>query len=429
MSRVPKTYLEILFLYVCLVTKEKDSASHDPFAALRIREFSFFIAARFFLTLGIQMQSVIVGWQVYNLTKSVLDLGYIGLAEALPFIAVSFFSGHIADIISRKRIILVATTALALSTVALSWFSSNASGVISHFGITPIFVMVGLSGIIRAFLGPAFPSFMTQLVPRVHYTNAATWNSSVWHTGFIAGNTLGGLLCYFGMPVAYGIEACIIFSSMAFVLFIGAKPLPPKEKKESLTESLSVGLKFVFNNKIVLGALSLDLFAVLFGGAVAMLPAFVHEVLHVGSFAQAMGAVATALILVYFPMQKNAGRNLLVAIAGFGLTTILFAVSRNFYLSFFMLVLTGAFDNVSVVVRHSILQLMTPDQMRGRVSAVNNIFIGSSNEIGAFESGLTARAMGLVTSVVFGGAMTLLIVFITARVAPAIRKLNLKSIE
>jgi MFS family permease len=418
------------------VKTEPAAQAHDPFAALRIREFSFFVACRFFLTLGIQMQNVIVGWQIYTLTKNVLDLGYIGLAEALPFIAVSFFSGHVADIVSRKKIILVATTTLTLSTLALCWFSSDASGVIRHFGTTPIFVMVGLSGIIRAFLGPAFPSFMTQLVPRSHYTNAATWNSTIWHTGFIAGNTLGGFLCFFGMPLAYGIEAGIIFSSLAFVLFIGSKPLPPKEKEESLIESLSVGLKFVFTNKVVLGALSLDLFAVLFGGAVALLPAFVHEVLHVGSFefgllraAPATGAVITAFFLVYFPMQKNAGRNLLIAIAGFGLATICFALSTNFHLSLFLFVLTGAFDNVSVVVRHSILQLMTPDHMRGRVSAVNNIFIGSSNEIGAFESGVAARFMGLVTSVVFGGLMTIAIVFVTAKVAPAIRSLNLKSIE
>ncbi len=418
------------------MTTASEPKPHDPFAALRIKEFSFFICARFFLTLGIQMQSVIVGWQIYSLTKNVLDLGYIGLTEALPFIAVSFFSGHVADLISRKKIILVGTSFLVLSTATLCWLSTDVSGIIHRFGTTPIFFLIAATGIIRAFVGPAFPSFMSQLIPRSHYTNAATWNSTVWHTGFIAGNGLGGLLCMLGMPLAYGIDSCIIFSSMAFVTFIAAKPIPVKEKIESLTESLSVGLNFVFKNKIILGALSLDLFAVLFGGAVAMLPAFVDKILHVGPTqfgllraAPATGAVITAIILAYRPQKKNAGRNLLIAIAGFGLSMILFAISENYYLSLFLLALSGAFDNVSVVVRHTILQLLTPDNMRGRVSAVNSIFIGSSNEIGGFESGLTARMMGLVPSVVFGGAMTLIIVAITAKVSPAIRKLNLKSIE
>ena len=415
---------------------QSEPIPHDPFAALRIREFSFFVCARFLLTLGIQMQSVIVGWQIYSLTKNVLDLGYIGLTEALPFIALSFFSGHVADLISRKKIILVATSCLAVSTSALCWFSTDASGIIHQYGITPIFILIGTTGVIRSFMGPSFPAFMSQLVPRSHYTNAATWNSTVWHAGFIAGNACGGLLCIFGLPIAYGVDACIVFSSMAFIALIGSKPIPVKEKVESLSESLSVGLKFVFNNKIILGALSLDLFAVLFGGAVAMLPAFSDKILHVGSFefgflraAPATGAVVTAFILAYIPQKKNAGRNLLFAIAGFGVCMILFALSKNFYLSLFLLALSGAFDNVSVVVRHTILQLLTPDNMRGRVSAVNNIFIGSSNEIGGFESGLTARLMGLVPSVIFGGAMTLVIVFITAKVSPSIRKLNLKAIE
>ncbi len=416
--------------------KESASDSHDPFAALRIREFSFFVCARFFMTLAIQMQSVIVGWQVYSITKDVLSLGYIGLAEALPYIAVSLFSGHVADIISRKRIILVSTGMMILTSAALSWFSSDASGLIHRWGTTPIFILIACSGIIRAFLGPAFPAWMAQIVPRSSYTNAATWNSTIWHTGFIGGNALGGLLCMFGLSRAYLIVFMILSTALFFVTFIGKKPVPPREQGESLSQSLMVGLNFVFKNKIVLGALSLDLFAVLFGGAVALLPAFADKILHVGSAefglmraAPATGAVCMAFLLAYFPQKKNAGRNLLFAITGFGLATIGFAYSTNMYLSMFLLALSGAFDNVSVVIRHSILQLLTPDSMRGRVSAVNNIFIGSSNEIGAFESGVTARLMGLVPSVVFGGVMTVVIVGITAKVAPALRKLNLKAIE
>jgi MFS family permease len=419
-----------------MVTKIPEDKPHDPFAALRIPEFSLFVSARFLLTLGIQMQSAIVGWQIYSITQSYMDLGYIGLTEIIPFIFVSFFSGHIADIVSRKRIILLATTALGLTAATLAWFSSDLSGIIHRSGTSPVFIMIGITGIIRGFLGPAFPAFLAQLVPRSHYSNAATWNSSIWHAGFIGGNAAGGLLCYFGAGFAYATDSAVVFASLLFIAFIASKPLPKNEKKESLTESLSVGLRFVFSNKIILGALSLDLFAVLFGGAVALLPAITKQVLHVGAAefgflraAPALGAVITSILIAYRPQQINAGRNLLVAVAGFGITTIFFAFSHNFYLSFFLLVLTGAFDNVSVVIRHSILQLLTPDNMRGRVSAVNNIFIGSSNEIGAFESGLTARIMGLVPSIVFGGAMTVAVVFVTARIAPVIRRLNLKAIE
>jgi MFS family permease len=413
-----------------------DTKPHDPFAALRIPEFSLFLSARFLLTLGIEMQSAIVGWQIYSITKSYMDLGYIGLTEIIPYILVSFFSGHIADIVSRKRIILIATTTLGISAAMLAWFSSDLSGRIYHWGTGPIFLIIALTGVIRGFLGPALSAFLAQLVPRSHYSNAATWNSTVWHTGFIAGNAAGGLLCYFGASFAYASDSVIVFASLPFVALISSKPLPVKHLKESLKESLAVGLRFVFSNKIILGALSLDLFAVLFGGAIALLPAITQQVLHVGASefgllraAPALGAVLTSILIAYSPQQKNAGRNLLIAVAGFGIATILFAYSHNFYLSFFLLALTGAFDNVSVVIRQSILQLLTPDSMRGRVSAVNNIFIGSSNEIGAFESGLAARFMGLIPSIVFGGIMTVSVVFATARFSPAIRRLNLKEIE
>lgn len=409
---------------------------HDPFAALRYREFSFYVLARFFLTLGIQMQSVIIGWQVYSLTKDVLMLGYSQLAEFVPFMLVSFFSGHMVDITSRKKVIRISTFALLLVTCCLAWFSSASSGLLLLWGIGPLFVLVAVSGAVRGFLGPAFPAWLAQIIPRTHYTNAATWNSTFWHSGFIMGNAVGGLLCMFGMPLAYSVVLVVVAISLIFVSFIADKPLPVKEKSESIWESLGTGIRFVFQNKIILGALSLDLFAVLFGGAVAMLPAFADKILHVGSFefgclkaAPAAGAVITAFFLAYLPMKKNAGKNLLFAITGFGIATILFALSTNFYLSLFLLLLTGAFDNVSVVVRHSILQLLTPDNMRGRVAAVNNIFIGSSNELGGFESGVTARLMGLVTSVIFGGLMTIGVVIATAKLSPEIRKLNLKEIE
>ena len=409
---------------------------HDPFAALRVKEFLFFLNTRFFLTLAIQMQSVIVGWQIYQYTKDVLALGLIGLAEAIPFIVVSLFAGHVADTFNRKHIIILFTSLLIICTSVLLYFSLDTSTVLQIYGTIPIFIVIGGIGFIRGFLSASFPSFMSQLVPRELYTSTSTWNSTVWHIASVIGPALAGFICAISFIAAYEVNIVFIIIAVLSFLFIGSKPLPKKEKKESLKQSLSAGIKFVFSHQLILGALSLDLFAVLFGGAVAMLPAYADKVLHVGSVelgflrsAPALGAVIMALIIAYKPPTRNAGRNLLFSVGAFGVATILFGISTNFYLSLFFLLLTGAFDNVSVVIRQTILQLSTPDEMRGRVSAVNSIFIGSSNEIGAFESGVAARGMGLKASVVFGGIMTILIVAATAKIAPKLRKLNLNSIK
>ncbi len=408
---------------------------HDPYAALKVKEFLFFLTTRFFLTIAIQMQSVVVGWQIYQITKDVLDLGLIGLAEAVPFIIVSLFSGHIADSFNRKYIIILFTTLLLICTGVLYFFSQDNSSFLSSYGTFPIFIVIASIGVVRGFISPAFPSFMSQLVDRKLYVNAATWNSTVWHIGSIIGPTIAGFICAVSFSAAYAVNMILIFISIFAFLFIQSKPLQKKEKVETIFESLSSGIKFVFKNQIILGALSLDLFAVLFGGAVALLPAFADKILFVGAIelgfmraAPAFGAVIMALIIAYKPPTKNAGKNLLLSVAGFGIATIAFAVSKNYYFSLFCLFLTGAFDNVSVVIRHTILQLSTPNEMRGRVSAVNSIFIGSSNEIGAFESGVTGKLMGLVNSVVFGGVMTLIVVAITSRKAKKLRELDLSSI-
>ncbi|MDP1744381.1 MAG: MFS transporter [Bacteroidota bacterium] len=409
---------------------------HDPFAALRIKEFLFFLTTRFFLTLAIQMQSVIIGWQIYQHTKDVLALGLIGLAEAIPFIIVSLVSGHVADSFNRKHIIVLFTTLLIICTSTLLYFSLDTSTIIQTYGTTPIFIVIGAIGVIRGFLAASFPSFMAQIIPRALYTNSSTWNSTIWHIASVIGPAAGGFICAISFTVAYEVNIVLIVISVLSFLFIASKPLPKKEKKETLKESLSAGIKFVFGHQLILGALTLDLFAVLFGGAVAMLPAYADKILHVGSVelgflraVPALGAVIMALIIIYKPPTKNAGRNLFLSVGAFGVATILFGISTNFYLSLFFLFLTGAFDNVSVVIRHTILQLSTPDSMRGRVSAVNSIFIGSSNEIGAFESGVAASAMGLKASVAFGGIMTILIVAATAKIAPKLRKLNLDHVK
>jgi MFS family permease len=413
-----------------------ENKKHDPFAVLKIKEFLFFLNTRFFMTLAIQMQSVIVGWQIYQHTKDELALGMIGLAEAIPFIITSLFSGHVADTYNRKYIIVIATFLMTFSTCILLYFSANSSEMLTAYGTFPIFIVIGFTGIVRGFISAALTPFMSQLLPRELYTNAATWNSSIWHTGAVVGPAVAGLLCTISISAAYKANLIFILFAIFSLLLIRSRSVPAKEKRETLAESLSAGIKFVFSNQLILGAISLDLFAVLFGGAVAMLPAFADKVLHVGAAElgilraiPAVGAVVTAIIIAYYPPKKQAGKNLFLSIGAFGVATILFGMCTNYYWALFFLFLTGAFDNVSVVIRHTVLQLSTPDHMRGRVSAVNSIFIGSSNEIGAFESGVAARFMGLVPSIVFGGVMTVLIVATTARLAPKLRKLNLQSIE
>ena len=405
----------------------------NTFAALKIKDFSLFVIARFFLTLANQMQGLIVGWQIYEFTKNPLWLGMIGLAEAIPFISTALFAGHIADIVARKKIILIAMSGLLVGTLALCYFSYNNGIFLKNHGVFAIYGVVFLTGIARAFIGPSFFAFLSQIVPRDLYSNAATWNSAVWQTGAICGPAMGGFLyALLGAEKSYQINFILIVISVLLFLFIASKPLPPKEKKETLFESLGVGIRFVFQNQIILGALSLDLFAVFFGGAVALLPIFAAEVLKVGATglgilraAPAVGAVIMSFLMAYFPPLKNAGKKMLFAVAGFGICMIAFALSPYFYLSVFILALSGACDNVSVIVRSTALQLMTPDNMRGRVSAVNNIFIGSSNEIGEFESGTTAKLFHLIPSVIIGGCMTIIVTAITAKKAPKLRELNL----
>ncbi|MBC7920330.1 MAG: MFS transporter [Ferruginibacter sp.] len=427
------------------------SVPHDPYASLRIKDFRLFVAARFFLTVATQMQGVLVGWQIYRLTKDALALGMIGLAEAIPFMMVTLYAGHLADIFSRKKIILLAVTGFLLCSVLLLMFTLYPSAWLGTLGTLPIYVVIGLTGVARGFAGPSFSALLAQLVPRALYAPAAAWNSTVWQTAAVTGPAVGGLLYGFlesgyqssgiaaatarAYAVSYGVVAALIGVSLLGILLIANRPLPLSDRKESLRERLATGIRFVFRNQVVLGALSLDLFAVFFGGAVALLPIFAEEVLRVGPeglgllrAAPSLGAVLTALFLAHRPPMARAGRKLLIYVAGFGVSMVVFALSTNFYLSLFVLVVSGALDAVSVVIRSTILQLMTPDEMRGRVSAVNSLFIGSSNEIGSFESGLAARLLGLVPSVIFGGSMTLLAVGITAKVAPKLRELDLKAI-
>ncbi|RSK49295.1 MFS transporter [Hymenobacter rigui] len=415
-----------------------DSPRHDPYAALRIPDFRRFISARASFVIATRIQGLVVSWQLFKLTGDPWKLGLIGLTEAIPSIAVSLYAGHVADSIKRKNIILVAVALLVLCAGVLAALSSSAGINLlasEHLGTLPIYAVIFVSGIARGFLGPALFSYMPQLLPdREKLANAITWNSTTWQGSSVIGPVIGGyLIAPLGVAGAYTVATTMLLVSLGLFGSLASHPLPEREgAAPDFRESISTGLKFIFGNQLVLAALSLDLFAVLFGGAVAMLPVFAESILKVGSTglghlesAPALGSVLMAVLLTYFPLRRHAGRKLLWAVAGFGLATIGFALSRNFWLSLGLLFLTGMFDSVSVIVRSTLLHTFTPEHMKGRVSAVNNIFIGSSNEIGAFESGAMAKWLGTAASVVFGGIMTLVVVGITALSADKLRRLDM----
>ncbi len=405
----------------------------DPYAALRFWEFRNFTIARLCITIASQMQAVIVGWQIYEITKDPFSLGLIGLAEAIPSISVLLFAGHITDISDRKKIVLYSVLLMSFCSLVLLLITSDLIQSLSANKLILIYSVIFLSGIGRGFSAPSFFAFVSQLVPKEILPNAITWNTTTWQTGAVTGPAIGGLLYGFiGATNTFITIVIFWIISVFMILPIKNKPVPVIIGIQSLKEKLTAGLKFVFERKIVLGAISLDLFAVLFGGAVALLPIFAGEILFAGPeglgilrAAPSIGAVIMAVTMTRRPFTKNAGKNLIISVFGFGLCIILFGISKNFYLSLIILALSGAFDSVSVVIRATIIQLMTPDNMKGRVSAVNSIFIGSSNEIGAFESGVAAKLLGTVPSVIFGGVMTILIVTVVTFAFPKLRRLKL----
>ena len=405
----------------------------DPYIALRFWEFRNFTIARLCITIASQMQAVIVGWQIYEITKDPLSLGLIGLAEAIPSISVLFFSGHITDTSDRKKIVMASVFLMTICSMLLLVIASGSIDFTDQMTVYGIYAVIFLSGIGRGFSAPSFFAFVSQLVPKENLPNAITWNTTTWQTGAVSGPAIGGLLYGIIGPTNTYVTILIFWIiAIALLIPIKKKPKPEQLESQSLIEQLTAGLKFVFEKKIILGAITLDLFAVLFGGAVALLPIFAGEILFVGPeglgalrAAPSIGAVIMAVYMTRKPLTKHAGRNLIIGVFGFGICIIVFGLSRNFFLSFAALLLSGAFDSVSVVIRATIIQLMTPDNMKGRVSAVNSIFIGSSNEIGAFESGVAAKFLGTVPSVIFGGIMTLLIVTFVTFISPRMRKLKL----
>lgn len=420
-------------MYFC-VGQNTYLSINDPYASLKIKEFRIFLSARVLTTIGLLMQSTIVAWQVYEITNDKLALGLIGLSEAIPFIICTFYSGYASDKYNRKKIIVLFTWVLAFCSSLLVLINVFADSIFPVYGALPIYIVIAISGVARSFIAPTTQAIQARLVKRNLYANAATWSSNIFQIGAVIGPLLGGLILdHTSIVFSYCCVVILIITSAILKSRIADQPIDKDVKHESFFKSLKEGLHFVFKKQEIASSISLDLFAVLFGGVVALLPAFCKDILHVDATAygllrssQFLGSAIMGIGLAYHPPLKNAGRNLLGSIALFGLCIIGFALSKNYWLSFTLLLLSGAFDNVSVIIRSTILQLYTPDSMRGRVSSVNSIFIKSSNEIGDFESGLAAKFLGLVPAVIFGGSMTLLVVVATFFLAKNLRSLNLR---
>lgn len=394
-------------------------------AVLRIHDFRYFLISRFCATLASQMQALVVSWQIYEMTHDALKLGLVGLIEAVVFILFSLWAGHFSDRREKRSIILVAQAALLVCSLALYFLSHRGTTVWALYGV------IALTGLARSFLWPASFSYSELTVPRDVYARAAAWNSTGWEVGSVVGPAIGGALyaASKGPLAAYVAVTVLNAFGIFFALRMGKRP-PVVATPEMPESDLLTGVRFVLSKRLILAAISLDMFAVLFGGALAILPIFA-DMYHVGpsglGWLRASPSIGAILMAIYQqgrPPFAHAGRTLFLAVMTFGLVTIAFALSGNYWLSLTLLALTGAVDNISVVIRASILQAYTPDHLRGRVSSVNGVFIGSSNEIGAFESGLAAKLMGAVPSVVFGGVMTLLTVGLVYLFSPDLRRLE-----
>lgn len=401
------------------------------FSTVINKEFTWFITARILFIAGLRMTPVLLGWRLYEITGSKLALGFLGLSEVIPAIALALPAGVKVDRSNKHRLISICIAIyfflmLGMLLVTSQWMQDNYSRGLIEWSI---YGLVFGTGAVRAYTGSAFNAFLAQLVPQNSLVKAVSINSMVWLVAAVAGPAIAGLLMgYTNITIAFT-PVCVLIG-IAFFLFQRIKPKQVSWQGNSKTwDGVKDGLRFVFKQKALLGAMSLDMFAVLFGGAVALLPAFANDILHVGP--QGLGWLVAATYLGNFvaiawltshPLKGKQGKTLLYVVAGFGLCILVFAVSQNFWLSFFALFAGGLFDGVSVIIRGTVVQLFVPDEMRGRVSSVNSIFINSSNELGQFESGVAATAMGMVPSVIFGGCMTLLVVIITWFKAPGLRK-------
>ena len=408
---------------------------HDPYAALRFKEFNFFLIIRFLLVFAWSMQFIIIEWEVYNITKDPLALGLIGLAEIIPAISTALFAGHIVDQNEKKKLFVLAIFAFLIISSGFYFITSSYmyNNYSSKYILIAIYSLVFAGGFVRAFFGPIIFSLVALIVTKKTYPNAASWSSSTWQLAAVVGPAFAGFsIAWVGINNSLAFVLVSVFLALLLTFSIKKKPILNPKIGEPILNSLKEGLSFVFKTKSILVAITLDMIAVLFGGAIALLPIYAQDILNVGSqgfgilrAAPAVGALIIMFMSAYIPVTKDAGKKLLVAIFCFGLSIIVFGISSIFYLSVFALLIYGITDGISMIIRQTILQLKTPDEVRGRVASVNSIFIGSSNEIGAFESGLTAKLMGTVPAVVFGGVMTILSVGFTNFKFPKFKNLDL----
>lgn len=411
-----------------------EAGSRSAFSLLRNRGYAAVLAYRICALLSYQIVAVTVGWHIYELTRDPFSLGLVGLAEVLPFFCVASFAGYLVDHLPRRRTGMIACGALATTAVILV---AVAAGRLPFDGTWPIYAAIALTGMARSFLSPVYNALFARVLPREDFVRAAGLGSVIFQAALVTGPALGGLLVGFGgKTLSYAMA--VVFALLAGIVLARLRVEEPGPPAVSLPvfASIAQGARFVWNNQIMLGAMALDMFSVLLGGVVAMLPAFIHDILHHGpeglGILRAMpaaGSVCVGLWLARHPLQQHAGRVLLFAVAGFGLAVIAFGLSRSFWLSAAILLFYGMCDGVSVVVRSTILQLSTPDEMRGRVSSINGIFVSSSNELGAFYAGTMARLLGLVPAVILGGFAILSVAGMTAWKAPRLRRLDLRELQ
>jgi MFS family permease len=395
----------------------------DAYKALAFPEFRAYVTGNTLFTIALLIQEVVLAYEIYKITHNPLALGLIGLAEAVPFISLVLFGGHFADNRDKKKIMQVTLSLIIASSVFLLYASTQLQSADQEFHIYSIYAVIFIIGLSKGFFSPAASSLNPFLVPKEVFANAATWNSSFWQLGSILGPGVAGFLyAYAGLSGSLITVIALLLGVMFCIFQIENRPVPVKTvQHESIWHSLREGIAYVFKTKIILYSISLDLFSVLFGGVIAILPIFAEDILKVGAeglgilrAAPSVGAVVTMVTLVYFPPLKHAWRNLILAIAGFGLATFVFGLSTNFWLSVTALFFTGAFDSISVVIRQTVLRFYTPDEMRGRVSSVNGVFVSTSNEMGAFESGVAAKVFGTVPSVLIGAGVTMVLVSLVA---------------
>jgi MFS family permease len=411
-----------------------DLVNPDPYAAIRIKEFRSLVMGRIVFIMGLRMMSTLVGWWIYNLTNLPFAIGLVGLSEFIPAFSFALYAGHIIDI-SEKRKLLLRGVAMYLVAVLVLFFLSTSftsAHLSNHWIAVCIYSVIFCTGIIRSFTGPVFNVVLAHVVPKHTLQNATTWNQGGWLSASVSGHALGGfLIAWLGNTGTLAVILSLIIFALLLLFQLTPKPALNERGEKKTWDSVKEGIHFVLRTKELLGAISLDLFAVLFGGAVAMVPVYARDILKVGpegfgflNGASDIGSICIVLALTFFPIRHKQGKKLLLAVAGFGTCIIVFAVSKVFWLSFAALMLSGMLDGISVVTRGTIMQLKTPDNMRGRVMSVNSMFINSSNELGQFESGMAAKLLGVIPSVIFGGCMTWMVVMVTWFKSPSLRKME-----